>query len=79
MGIVFALLFLAVAVVAVVAYGGTPHGGPTIVCGPMHIFGYTTTIQADCRYVSVGELVVAGVFLFIAIIAALSGRPSMKG
>lgn len=75
MGIIFALIFVAAAAVTAIAYGGTPHGGPTTSCGPIDFFGQTFTIGADCRYVSVGELVIAGIFFFLAIVAALSGRP----
>jgi hypothetical protein len=75
MGIVLALLSLGIAIVAMVAYGGTPHGGPTTACGPIMVFGHLFTVTADCRYISIGELVVAGAFFFIAILAALSARP----
>jgi hypothetical protein len=75
MGIVLAIVFLAIAVVALVVYGGTPHGGPTTTCGPITAFGHTFTVSADCRYISIGELVVAGAFFFLAILAALSARP----
>jgi len=75
MGIVLALLCFGVAVVAAVAYGGTPHGGPTAVCGPITIFGNSFTVSADCRYVSIGEIAAAGLFFFLAVVAALSARP----
>lgn len=76
MGIVVAIVLLAVAGASLVAYGGTPHGGPTTSCGPMNVFGQTLTVNTDCRYISAGELIVAGLFFFLAIIAALSARPS---
>ena len=75
MGIVLAIIFLAVAIVAIVGYAGTPHGGPTTSCGPITAFGHTFTLSADCRYVSIAELVVAGAFFFLAILAALAARP----
>lgn len=78
MGIVLAIIFLAVAAVALVAYGGTPHGGPTTTCGPITIFSHTFTVNADCRYLSIGELVIGGLFFFMAITAALSARPRRR-
>ena len=75
MGIVLAVLFLAIAVVAVMVYGATPHGGPTTSCGPITVFNHTFTVNVDCRYLSVGELAAAGLFFFLAIVAALSARP----
>lgn len=75
MGIVVAIIFLLVAVAAMVVYGGTPHGGPTTSCGPITVFNYTGTIHADCRYVSVAEIGVAVVFFVLAVITALASRP----
>lgn len=75
MGLVLGIILLAIAVVAAVAYGGTPHGGPTTTCGPITLFGNTFTINADCRYVSIGEIVVAIAFFLLAVLAALSARP----
>lgn len=75
MGIVLAIIFLAVAVVAVMVYGATPHGGPTTSCGPITLFNHTVTVTTDCRYLSVGELAAAGLFFFLAFVAALSARP----
>jgi len=78
MGIVLAILFVAIAVGALTAFGGTPHGGPTSSCGPITVFGNQLTIQADCRYVSIGELAIAGLFLFFAIMSALAARPGRR-
>ncbi|GAC1661571.1 MAG: hypothetical protein NVS9B15_25130 [Acidobacteriaceae bacterium] len=76
MGIIIAVLLVAVAVVAMVAYGGTPHGGPTTLCGPIDVFGYRiNSVTGDCRYISIGELAIAGVFLFLALMVALASRP----
>ncbi|HEX8919060.1 MAG TPA: hypothetical protein VF898_11200 [Chloroflexota bacterium] len=75
MRIVLAILFLLVGVAALVVYSGTPHGGPTVSCGPIHAFGYTATIKADCRYVSAGEIAAAVVALLIAALSAISARP----
>jgi len=73
--LVVAMIFLGIAVVAMYAYSATPHGGPTTVCGPVNLFGHTFNPQADCRYLSIGELVIAGAFLFLAILLALRARP----
>lgn len=78
MGIVIAIILVALAVVALIAYGGTPHGGPTSVCGPITAFNHTFTVNADCRYISVAELIAAGAFFFLALVAALSARPGAK-
>jgi hypothetical protein len=75
MGLVLAVIFVAVAVLAGVAYNGTPHGGPTTTCSPIHFVGHTYTVTADCRYVSSGEIGVAVLFFILALIAALSARP----
>lgn len=75
MGIVLALVFLVIGIVTVVIYNGTPHGGPTTSCGPITAFNQTVTVNADCRYVSIGELAVAGLFIFLAILVALASRP----
>jgi hypothetical protein len=75
MGLVLAAIFVAVAVLAAVAYNGTPHGGPTTTCGPITFLGHTYTVTADCRYVSSGEIGVAVLFFILALIAALSARP----
>jgi hypothetical protein len=75
MGIVLGLIFLLCAIAALVVYNGTPHGGPTTVCGPITVFQHTFNINADCRYISVGELLVALLFFFLAVISVLSARP----
>ena len=75
MGIVLAVVFLAVGILALIAYSGTPHGGPTQTCSPIVVFNHTYTINADCRYVSIGELAVVAVFLFAAVLTALAARP----
>jgi hypothetical protein len=75
MGIILGIIFLAIAVVAAAAFGGTPHTGPTTTCGPITIFNQTFTANTDCRYVSVAEGVVAIVFFLLALFAVLSARP----
>jgi hypothetical protein len=75
MALVVAIVFLVIAVLAMFLYSATPHGGPTIVCGPINAFGHTFNPQADCRYISIGELVIAGAFFFLAILLALAARP----
>jgi hypothetical protein len=74
-GLVLAGVCLAIAILALIAYGGTPHGGPTASCGPINVVGHSFTLSTDCRYVSIGELAVAGLFFFLAIAAAVSARP----
>ena len=78
MALILAIVLLVVAVAAMVVYGATPHGGPTTVCGPINVFGQTFTPHTDCRYISVGELAVAGAFFFLAILTALAGRPGRR-
>jgi hypothetical protein len=75
MGIFLAILFLACAIVSLLVYGGTPHGGPTTTCGPITAFGHQLTVHADCRYVSAGEIAAAVAFFVLAFLAALSARP----
>jgi hypothetical protein len=75
MGLVLAALFVVVAVLAAVAYNGTPHGGPTTTCGPISFLGHSYAVTADCRYVSSGEIGVAVLFFILALIAALASRP----
>ncbi len=42
-------------------------------------FAVITLVSAaastDCRYISIGELVTAGLFFFLSMVAALSARP----
>ncbi|MGH2442417.1 MAG: hypothetical protein ACRDFX_04570 [Chloroflexota bacterium] len=75
MGLIAAVVLLVLSVGAMVVYSGTPHGGPTASCGPISAFNHTFTINADCRYLSVGELVLAGVLFFLALLIGLSSRP----
>jgi hypothetical protein len=78
MGLVLAAIFVALAILAAVAYNSTPHGGPTTTCGPIHYLGHTFTVTADCRYVSSGEVGVAVLFFILALVAALSARPGSR-
>jgi hypothetical protein len=75
MGILLAILFLALGILALVAYNGTPHGGPTTTCGPIHAFGQQLTVHTDCRYISAGEVGGAVAFFLLAVIAAVASRP----
>jgi hypothetical protein len=75
MAFVFAIMFMALTVASVIAYNGTPHGGPTTVCGPIDFFGSTFTVNADCRLISAGEVVAAVLFFIVAVFAALAARP----
>lgn len=70
-----AILLVLLGVVALAAYAGTPHVGPTALCGPINFAGRTFTLDTDCRYLTIGELaVVIGSFL-IAVLVLLSARP----
>ena len=73
--IILALILVGLAIVSLVAYGATPHGGPTTSCGPIHFFGQTFTVNTDCRYVSAGEIVAIVAFFLLAFFAALAARP----
>ncbi len=75
MGFILAIIFLAIGVVTLVAYGGTPHGGPTTNCGPIDFFGHSYTVSADCRYVSAGEITIAIACFLLAVISVLLARP----
>lgn len=74
MGFVLAILFLIVGIAALMAYNGTPHGGPTDVCSPINVFNHTYSVAADCRYVSIGELAIVAIFFFAAVLAILVAR-----
>lgn len=74
MGLVLAILFLLVGIAALLAYNGTPHGGPTDVCTPINFFNHQYSIAADCRYVSIGELAIVAIFFFAAVLAVLVAR-----
>lgn len=74
MGFVLALLFLLVGITALLAYNGTPHGGPTEVCTPVNVLNHSYSIAADCRYVSIGELAIVAIFFFAAVLAVLVAR-----
>lgn len=74
MGIVFAIVFLALAIASLAAYGGTPHGA-TSICSPINAFGRTFTVHTDCRYISLGEIVLAVACFILAVLAVLSARP----
>jgi hypothetical protein len=78
MGFVLAFLFVVAAVVALTLYGGTPHGGPTATCGPVNFLGNRFTIGADCRYVSITELAIAGLCFFFALMSLLTARPHRR-
>jgi hypothetical protein len=79
MSIILAIGFVALAILGVVAYNGTPHGGPTSVCSPVSIFGSVFSVPFDCRYFSLGEIVFIIVCFLLAVVAALSARPDRPG
>jgi len=75
MGIVLAVIFLAVAIASLAAYAGTPHVATASTCSPISAFGHVFTIHTNCQYISTGEVVVAAAFFVLAVLAALSARP----
>jgi hypothetical protein len=74
MGIILAIVFLGIGIAALVAYNGTPHGGPTDVCTPINFFNHSYSFNADCRFISIGELAVVAVFFFASVLAVLVSR-----
>jgi hypothetical protein len=79
MSIILAIGFLVLAILGIVSYNGTPHGGPTSVCSPISIFGSVLSVPFDCRYFSLGEIVFIVVCFLLAVVAALSARPNRPG
>jgi hypothetical protein len=79
MSIILAIGFLVLAILGIVSYNGTPHGGPTSVCSPVSIFGSVLSVPFDCRYFSLGEIVFIVVCFLLAVVAALSARPNRPG
>jgi hypothetical protein len=79
MSIILAIGFLALAILGIVSYNGTPHGGPTSVCSPVSIFGSVLSVPFDCRYFSLGEIIFIVVCFLLAVVAALSARPNRPG
>jgi hypothetical protein len=79
MSIILAIGFLALAILGIVSYNGTPHAGPTSVCSPISIFGSVLSVPFDCRYFSLGEIVFIVVCFLLAVVAALSARPNRPG
>ncbi|HEX6509394.1 MAG TPA: hypothetical protein VF221_17330, partial [Chloroflexota bacterium] len=78
MSAILAIGFAVLAVFGIVAYNGTPHGGPTSVCSPISILGTVTSVPFDCRYFSIGEIFFIVVCFLFAIIAAISARPNRQ-
>lgn len=74
-----AIGFVVLALLGVVAYNGTPHGGPTAVCSPISLFGSVFSVPFDCRYFSLGEIVFTIVCFLLAVLAAFSARPARPG
>lgn len=79
MSFILAFGFLALAVLGIVTYNGTPHDGPTSVCSPINFFGSVLTVPFDCRYFSLGEIVFTILCFVLAVVAAFSARPSRPG
>ncbi len=78
MSALLALCFVVLALGGVVAYNGTPHGGPTSVCSPVEIFGSTLTVPLDCRYFTFGEVTFIVICFFLAVVSAFSARPRAR-
>ena len=74
-GLVLAILLLALAVVSLIAYNGTPHAGGTDTCGPITFFNWTFNVHADCRAVAIPEIAAAVIFFVLALWAAVAARP----
>jgi hypothetical protein len=79
MGLVLAVIILAIGVLFLAAYGGTPHGGPTSTCTPINFLGQTYSISGDCRYISIGEIGLGIAFILLAIFIAVASRPRGPG
>jgi hypothetical protein len=79
MSAILAVGFVALAILGIVSYNGTPHGGPTSVCSPVSIFGSVLSVPFDCRYFSLGEIILTIVCFLLAVVAALSARPNRPG
>jgi hypothetical protein len=74
MGLILAIVFFGIGILALVAYNGTPHGGPTNVCAPVTILNHSYSVAADCRYVSIGELAIVAIFFFASVLCVLVAR-----
>lgn len=75
MSIILAIGFVVLALLGIVSYNGTPHGGPTAVCSPVSIFGTVLSVPFDCRYFSLAEIIFIVICFVLAVVAALSARP----
>jgi len=75
MAILWAVLLVGVGVSSLLAYGGTPHYGPTTTCGPITVFNQTFSVGADCRIISFIELALALICFMFAVFLALGARP----
>lgn len=79
MSAILAVGFIALAILGIVTYNGTPHGGPTSVCSPVSAFGTVFSVPMDCRYFSLGEIIFSVLCFVLALVAALSARPDRRG
>jgi hypothetical protein len=78
MSVFLAFGFVVLALVGVVAYNGTPHGGPTAICSPIDAFGLSTSVPFDCRYLTFGEIAFIVLCFLLAVVSAFSARPSAQ-
>jgi hypothetical protein len=70
-----AAIFVALAVLTVIVYGGTPHGATGSQCGPIHAFGHSYTVDMDCIGVSGIEITVSVVWFALALYSLFLARP----
>lgn len=77
-GLLLAIFFLALGVVALIAFSGTPQTTGASTCGPITFFNWQFSVHADCKVISIPELV-TGIGLFLlALLAALTARPGRR-
>ena len=76
MSAILVVVFLALAVLSLYSYNGTPHSGPPGICGRVDLFGQIFSVPFSCQDFSIGELVVGGVCFAAALAFALLWRPS---
>jgi hypothetical protein len=68
-------IFIALAALTLIVYGGTPHGETGNQCGPINAFGHPYTVGMDCRGVSAIEIVVSIIWFALALYSLFQARP----
>ena len=76
LSVLVAIVCVALGILGIVAFNGTPHGGPTSVCSPVSLFGSVFSVPFDCRVLTWGEIIFIAVCFLLAVMAALAARPS---